>query len=105
MRKKNRQLMHTWLAVGYERTSKATLHARLFHLGELNQALTPIGLPQLEQATRFDLADPFPCNAISPRDLIQSPRVTVSQTEAQLDDLSFPRRQRPKDFTDPFLEQ
>ena len=59
------------------------------------------GMAQLAHRPGLDLADPFPCEVEVLADLLERPRFTPVETEAQLEDLPLPlveRGQQPRDL-------
>src|SRR5208282_4274588 len=78
---------------------------RSLSLGKLGEPLTAQWLPQFQEATRLNLADAFPRDAVGAGHLFQGPGLAVPQTKTQFDHLTLPRRQRPQYFGDAFAEQ
>ena len=67
------------LFVFYPCYPEAVVNSCSLRLGELGQALAAQRLPQLEQAARLDLADPFAGDAVGARHLFQRARLAVAQ--------------------------
>src|SRR5690606_2329912 len=62
----------------------------LLAVAEVAQLLAAVGMPELGQGLRLDLADPLPGDPELPPDLLERARLPVLEAEAEADDLLLP---------------